>query len=189
MNLFILDDNSKITINKAEVLLIPEFALLWEPVRNKSERDKNGYNRLRAFNEFKYIYLAYDWESPYKGFTDQDRKNTAVEETGLTPEELNDTKLISAIVKYQKIQVTPQMRLLDSAYRAVDELTFFYNTVDLQERDEYNKHIVDSKKILDSLGNLAKAVSGLETLELVVKKQKEANTRLVRGDVEPGYRD
>ena len=189
MNLFILDDNYKVTINKIEILLVPEFAALWEPVRNKSDRDKNGYNRLRAYSEFKYIYLAYDWESPYKGFTEQDRKNSAIEETGLTPNELSDPKLISAIQKYQKIQVTPQMRLLESAYRAVDELTLFYNTVDLQERDEYNKHIVDSKKIVDSLGNLSKTVAGLESLELVVKRQKEANAKQVRGDVPLGTFD
>ena len=189
MNLFILDDNSEITINKIEILLVPEFAALWQPIRNKSARDKNGYLRLRAFNEFKYIYLAYDWESPYKTQNEQDRQLSALEETGLTPDDLKDTKLQDAIKKYQKMQVTPQMRLLESAYRAVDELTLFYNTVDLQERDEYNKHIVDSKKIVDSLGNLSKTVAGLESLELVVKRQKEANAKQVRGDVELGILD
>ena len=189
MNLFILDDDLKLTINKVEILLVPEFAALWEPVRNKSARDKNGYNRYKAYNEFKFIYLNHDWESPYKNFNQRDKLNTAVEETGLKPEELNDPKLIAAIKKYEKMQVTAQMRLLQAAYKAVDELTLFYNMVDLQERGEDNKHIVDSKKIVDSLGNLSKTVAGLESLELIVKKQKDAKNESIRGDVEPGIFD
>ena len=189
MNLFILDDNSDVTLNKAELLLVPEFAALWVPARNKGPLDRNGYNRIKAHREFKYMYLAFDWESPYKTFTERDRISTAVEECEMSSEELNDPKLVAAVKKYVKMQVTPQMRLLESAYKAVDELTLFYNTVDLQERGDDNKHIMDSKKLGDSLANLSKTVASLESLELVVKKQKEANAPQIRGDVPLGLLD
>lgn len=189
MKLFILDDDSRLTVNKIEILLVPEFAALWEPVRNKSDRDKNGYSRLRAYNEFKYIYLMYDWESPYKTFNEQDRRNTVIEETGITEEGLKDVKFLAACRKYEKMQITPQLRLLEAAYRALDELTLFYNLVNLQERREDQSFVMDSKKVVDSLGNLSKLVAGLESLELIVKKQKEANAPQIRGDVEPGAFD
>lgn len=189
MEFFILDDNLNLVLNKAEILLVPEFAALWEPIRNRCERDPRGYNRLVAHNEFKYIKLMYDWDSPYKTFSEQDRKNTTIDETGLTPSELNDAKFLAACRKYQKMQETAQTRLLDSAYKAVDELTLFYNVVNLQERDDMNKYVMDSKKLVDSMIGLPKAMAGLEALELVVKKQKEANTQQYRGDVEPGAYD
>lgn len=189
MDFFILDDNDNLIVNKIDILLVPEFAALWEPSFNRGPGDPNGYKRFKATRIFKYIKMLLDWESPYKNFSEQDRRNTSIEESEMTPEEVNDPKVVAAAKKYEKMQITPQLRLLQSAYRALDELTLFYNTVDLQERGDDQRYIMDSKKIVDSLTNLSKAIAGLETLELVVKKQKEANARQIRGDVEPGLLD
>lgn len=189
MEFFILDDNDNLIVNKIDILLVPEFAALWEPSFNRGPNDRQGYQRLKAYRVFKYLKLLIDWESPYKNFSVQDRKNTSIEDCQMTPDELNDPRIIAAQTKYEKMQVTPQLRLLESAYRALDELTLFYNTVDLQERGDDARYIMDSKKIIDSLTNLSKAIAGLESLELVVKKQKEANAPQIRGDVQPGYFD
>ena len=67
MKIFILDEEDNLILNQPEVLLIKEFSDLWEPDRNKCKDDKTGKKRYRATNEFKFIYLVYD----YNG-----RKNT-----------------------------------------------------------------------------------------------------------------
>ena len=47
-------------VNEPEVLLVREFAALWEPERNKCKEDPTGSKRLLAWREFKYIYLMLD---------------------------------------------------------------------------------------------------------------------------------
>jgi hypothetical protein len=37
--------------------------------RNICEEDKTGEKHLRAFREFTYIWLAIDWESFYKDYS------------------------------------------------------------------------------------------------------------------------
>jgi len=189
MDLFIMDSSENLVINKIEILLVPEFAALWEPMHNRASYDKNGYNRIKANKEFRYIFMALDWDSPYKNMNEQLRKNTAIEESGLTPEELNDPKLIAAAKKYELMQITPQARLLKSTYRLLDEMSLYNELLDLQERKEDGTYVTDAKKAGDGMANLPKILASLESLELVVKKQKEANGKQVRGDVETGTFD
>jgi hypothetical protein len=189
MNLFIMDDNDNVVVNKIEVLLVPEFAALWEPVYNRASYDRNGYNRIKANRAFKYIYLYMDWESPFKNAPEQERKNDAIEASKLTEEELNDPKLIAALKRYEKMQVTPQARLLKSTYRLLDEMALYNELLDLQERKEDGTYVTNAKQAGDGMSNLPKILSSLESLELVVKRQKDANTKQVRGDVELGTFD
>lgn len=188
MDIFIFDDN-KLTLNKEHILLVKEFAKLWEPLRNRIDGDKSGYARLRATKEFTYIYLVYDWESPYKNFSETDRHLTAIEDSGLTDKQLADESFLAACTKYQAMQETPQVRMLKGVYKACDELTLFYMNTDLQERDVDGKHILSHKTVIDSISNMGKLVASLESLEEVVKKQKEANSPKYRGDQEPGMFD
>lgn len=188
MNIFTFDDN-KLQLNKEEILLVKEFAALWEAARNRTEKDKGGYNRTRALSEFTYIYLMFDWESTYKNLSEQERHLSALEDSGLTDKQFNDDKFQLACKKYQEMQETPQVKLLKGAYKACNELTLFYLNADLQERDEMGKHILDHKKLMDSVAKLGDMVAGLEKLEEVVRKQKEANAPKLRGDIEPGMFD
>lgn len=188
MKLFIFE-NQKLTLNKEEVLLIKEFEALWEVGRNKIEGDVRGYDRKRATREFTYIYLMYDWESPYKNFSDAERHNESLSDSQLTEKQLEDPKFKSACTKYQDIQETHMSRLLRSAYRTIDELRLFYELVNLQERDNEGRPIFNAKQVLDSLGGLGKVLISVEQLEEVVRKQKEANNKALRGDVAPGMFD
>lgn len=188
MDLFIYEDN-KLHLNKPEILLVKEFADLWETSRNRSGEDKGGYNRLRAFKEFTYIYLMYDWESPYKNQSDTERHLSSVEDCQLTQKQMEDEKFKAACAKYRSMQETPQSRLLRSAYKTLDELTLFFSTVDLQERDAEGKFILPHDRVMGSIGKLGVAVAGLDVLEEQVRKQKEANSPKLRGDIEPGAFD
>jgi len=189
MDFFILDENSNLILNKIEILLVPEFAALWEPSHNKAPNDRQGYNRLKAYREFKFLKLVVDWDSPYKTFTEQDRRNTSIEDCQMTSQELNDPKFIAAYKKYEKMQITPQVRLLKSSYRLLDEMSLYNETVDLTERKDDGSYVTDSKKAGSGLIDLSKILASLESLELVVKKQRDANAKQVRGDVPLGTFD
>lgn len=181
-------ENQRLSLNKEEILLVNEFAELWETSRNKGDGDSRGIEKKRAFKEFTYIYLMYDWESPYKNFSDSERKLAASDDAGLTSKHLQDEKFLAACRKYQSIQDTQMMKLLKSAYRAIDEVRLFYETIDLQERDGDGRPMFNAKQLLDSLGGLGKTIESVEKLEELVKKQREVGVKL-RGDVEPGMFD
>lgn len=189
MNIFEINDDKKLTLAKENILLVREFAKLWEPMRNKIDGDKSGYARARAYKEFTYIYLMYDWESPYKNFSEQERHLTAIEDAGLTDKQMKDEDFLAACKKYQDMQDTPQVRLLRSVYKSIDELTLFFTTADLQERDGDGRFILNHNQMITAIANLGKTVTGLEVLEEIVKKQKEANAPKLRGDIEPGMMD
>ena len=70
LDLFLYDNvTCNLKINEYEILLIKEFAALWDTERNKCKEDPSGLNHVRADKEFTYIYLAIDWKSPYSGFS------------------------------------------------------------------------------------------------------------------------
>jgi hypothetical protein len=61
MKFFLYDNvNETVVLNDEGTLLIREFAALLESSRNKCKEDKTGLKKLRAFKEFKYIYLYFD---------------------------------------------------------------------------------------------------------------------------------
>lgn len=182
-------NNNTIELYKPEVLLVKEFGDLLEPKRNKCKEDPKGEQALRAFNEFAYIYLVYDWKSPYSEMSERDRKEAAMYDSGLTEEQLKDPLFLMACEKYRKLQDSRIMRLLNAAYTACDELEHFYKTVDLQERDLVTgKPIIGHKDVSASVANLGKVVASLNLLVEQVKKEQQKNSD-IRGDVTPGLFD
>ena len=61
MKFFVYDNvNGNVSLEDTSILLIKEFEALIDDNRNKSSSDKMGKKRLRAFKEFKFIYLFFD---------------------------------------------------------------------------------------------------------------------------------
>jgi hypothetical protein len=52
--------NECVVLNKEGILLTKEFNALMDEERNKSEKDKTGKSKDRAFREFAYIFLFFD---------------------------------------------------------------------------------------------------------------------------------
>jgi len=188
MDLFTYQDY-QLEINKPEILLIKEFNDLWDGNRNKGVGDNRGYERKRAFKEFQYMYLVHDWKSPYSEFSDMERHDAAVSDTGLTDKQLADDKFKAAVKKYREMQDSRMLKLLRSAYKAVDELRLHFDTIDLQERDsETGKPIHKSNDLIANISALGKTIEGLQQLEYMVKKEKEKE-RGLRGQAEAGMFD
>ena len=83
MNVFVYDNvNNRLEINEGEILLVREF-------KNLFDKDKSK-DKSQAFKELTYIYLALDWKSPYSQYTELERHEEALRDSGLTEEEFNN---------------------------------------------------------------------------------------------------
>jgi len=71
MKFFLFDNvNNEVVVNEPEILLVKEFADLWDVKRNKTKSDTKGTKRTRAYRELVYIWLMCDWASPYSDYTE-----------------------------------------------------------------------------------------------------------------------
>ena len=180
------NENGKVELERGELLLIKEFAALMENERNVCEEDKTGEKHLRAFREFTYIWLAIDWESFYKDYSNQERHQEALKDAHLTEEEWNDPTFRAACRKYKELQDSNRaIRILHASQKMVDEFIDYFNNVDPQERDEQTgKPIWKVKDIQTELTNLPKLLDELKTVEQLVKKEMEEQSQLRGGAIE-----
>lgn len=191
MRFFIYDNvNGDVSIEEASILVIKEFAKLLEVERNKTKEDKTGKKKLRAFKEFTYIYLFFDWESPYFQYPEQERHEEALKDSGLTEAEFNDLTFRCACQKYQEIQESSlDIKMLKAAMSAVDKQIFYLENVDLQERDPVTgKPIFKSKDLIAEIKGCKDLISTLRELQVQVKRGLEVENNL-RGNAEVGMFD
>ena len=95
MNVFTYDNvNNRIEINEPEILLIKEFKAL-------SDRDKTK-NKTRLWKELTYIYLAIDWKSLYNQYSEQERHQEALSDSGITETEFNYSEKLVGNIKHYK---------------------------------------------------------------------------------------
>ena len=191
MRFFIYDNvNGDVTVEEASILVIKEFAKLLEIERNKTKEDKTGKKKLRAFKEFTYIYLFFDWESPYFQYPEQERHEEALKDSGLTEAEFNDLTFRCACQKYQEIQESSlDIKMLKAAMSAVDKQIFYLENVDLQERDPVTgKPIFKSKDLIAEIKGCKDLISTLRELQVQVKRGLEVENNL-RGNAEVGMID
>lgn len=191
MKFFLFDNsNNSVVVNEPEVLLIKEFAALWNNERNKTKGDPKGIKKTRAYREFTYIWLMLDWTSPYVDFDEQERHQECLKDAGLTEKEWNDPDFRAACRKYRELQNSSRaLKLIKSAQGVVDKITDYFNNIDIEERDPVTgKPIFKTKDIMAELSNVSNVVEQLKTLEYLYKKEQEQQSGLM-GDVEAGFMD
>lgn len=181
MNVFAYDnDHLLLEVNEPEILLVREFKALLD-------RDKTK-TKTRVLKELTYIYLALDWKSPYNNYTEQERHEEALSDSGLTETQFNDPLFREACRKYRKLQDSNKsIRLLEAAKKAADQLTDYFDViVDLNERDVNGKPVFSAEKFMKEVAQLSKVHEQLVTLEKEVKESvsQESTTR---GGVNTGY--
>ena len=141
MNVFNYNTLTKqLEINEPEILLVKEFKAL-------IQRDKSA-EKDRATRELSYIYLAIDWKSPYSQYSEHERHDEAISDSGLTESEFNDPIFREACRKYRALQDSNKsIKLLEAAKRAADQFIDYFETiVDLNERDNNGKPVFRLKK-------------------------------------------
>jgi hypothetical protein len=190
MKFFLYDNEKGLTLNSEPILLISEFKALMELKRNKTTSDKTGKERTRAFKEFAYIYLFFDWESPYFQLPEQERHAAAFADSELTLEEFEDPLFRTACNKYEELQNSSiSIRLLKSAMKSVETLIYYLEHVDVNERNPADgKPIYKTKDLIAEIKGSKDVIVGIKQLELQVKKDLDQESGL-RGNTEPGYFD
>lgn len=189
MNFFVYDnDEGKIMIEDTSLLLTKEFETLLSEKRNKI-KGKIDKTKSRAFREFKYIYLFFDWQSPYFKIPEQERHEEALKDAELTKEEFDDEDFRAACRKYNYIQNSSiEMKLLKAAMSAIDKQIYYLENIDLQERDENGKPIFKSKDLITEIKGSENLITTLRSLEQQVKTGIE-DSKTLRGNVEAGMFD
>ena len=190
LRLFDYDNGKmKVVINEPDILLIKEFQELWTNERNKCKEDKTGDKRLKAFRELTYIYLAIDWRSPYKEWSERERHDLALIDSQITLEEFEDPIFRAACRKYKALQETSKIgSLLQSQLSLIERMRIYYDTMDFDERDQNGKPIFKMKDIQGEVAAMAKTIEGIQALKELHKKEQEQETSL-RGDHEAGMFD
>ena len=191
MKFFVYDNvNGNVSIDDESILLVKEFEDLLEPSRNKTAADKTGKLRTRAFREFKYIFLFFDWTSPYFQFTEQDRHAEAFKDAAFTQAEFDDPLFRLACRKYELIQNSSlDIKLLKSSMSAVEKVAYYLENVDTTERDPMTgKPIFKTKDIISEIKGCKDLISSLRELEIQVKRGLETESTL-RGNTEAGMFD
>ena len=179
MNVFTYDNgNNRLEINEPEILLIKEFKAL-------SDRDKTK-NKSRLWKELTYIYLAIDWKSLYSQYSEQERHQESLSDSGITEEEFNDPIFREACRKYKALQDSNKsIKMLKAAMNAADQfIDYFTDIVDLNERDVNGKPIFTAEKVMKEVGMLNKVHEELITLENRVKKELAEKSTLRAGAIE-----
>lgn len=190
-DLFLYDNaTGSLRINEYGILLVKEFNTLWDPERNKCKEDPKGLKRLRAWKEFKYIWLMIDWKSPYQQYLEQERHLAALEDSGLTDDEWNDPDFRAACRKYQEIKDSSRiLSLIKTAYRTLEKMRVSLDNIDFEERDNNLKPIFKPKDVLADIASIGTMADKLKELELSYKKDLLTTTSKNRGDVEEGFDD
>jgi len=182
--------SGNIAVDDPSILLIRELVALVNPTRNKTTSDKTGKKLTKAFKEFTYIYLFFDWESPYFAVPEETRHIEALADSGLTDKEYDDAVFREACRKYDELQNSSlDIKMLKAAMSAVDKQIYYLQTVDLMERDPVSgKPIFKSKDLIAEIKGCKDLISSLRELEDQVKKGLSPESN-VRGGTKLGFFD
>ena len=179
----------KIVINEPDILMITEFKKLLDVERNKCKDDKTGEKRLLAFRELQYIYLAIDWRSPYKEFTEREKHECALKDSQLSQSEFDNSTFRASCRKYKSLQEASKIgSLLQSQLGLLERMRIYYDTLDLDERDVNGKPVFKMKDVMSESATTSKMIEGIQSLMELYKREQENETSL-RGDHEPGMFD
>ena len=171
-------NNGELELNEPHILLFNEFADIYNAKEGKKW----------AFRVFKYLWLRYDFKSFYSEMSVVEQERTSRDDCNFNGEDIAEPRIQKAIKKYQSLQESRKLKMLKSARGVLDKMRQFYDDIDLQEEDDKGRLKHDSAKVLNQLATIGKAYSGLDDLELQVKKELEASNG-IRGDAEMGFMD
>ena len=177
MNVFNYDSlNKQLEINEPEIFLVREFKAL-------VDRDKE-----RAFKELTYIFLALDYKSIYSQYTEYERHEEALSDSGITEEMFNDPLFREACRKYRNLQDSNKsIKLLNAARNAADQFVDYFETIiDLNERDQNGKPVFSAEKVMKEMAQLSKVHEQLVALEAQVKQELEVQSG-TRANVDEGF--
>lgn len=150
-----------------------------------SKGDSQGRKKRRASKEFSYIYFMYDPRSSFYDIPDEDERHKTVK--GLLFNEEDEWEPDEAVEEasedYKKAVETVSMRLLQSAYGAIEKIRAYLEELDLTKEDKKGKLKYSVKDVIKVLSDLDDLLEGLSKLEERIQKESAGDSS-TRGGVE-----
>lgn len=171
--LFVVE-NSVVKPN-VETLMISPFKEIWE-------RDKTK-GKERAIKEFTFIEFMSSKKktNPYAGF-DDGRRFESLRTTYFDSEWEMDELVETALIKVREFQekASPTFQYYISATKAAEKMRQFFNTFDINERNERNGNpVYKPRDITSALNDTDKVLQNLNSLKEKVEQElfEETKTR------------
>ena len=183
-----LDTNS-IDIDD-DLWLIKEFRDLQNPKRNITKTDKTGQNKELVQKELVFMAQYYNWTSPYRKYTEAERFKNSVSDSELTEKQLEDPLFKLACKKYEELHDnTYELRLLKANMKSVESIIYYFDHLDINERDpETGKPVFKTKDVIAEIKGASDLIKSIRELEERIKEGMQEETAL-RGDKEAGFFD
>jgi hypothetical protein len=162
MKVFDLIDNK--VIIKPESLLIVPFSEIWKGDKSK--------HKEKANKDITFIWFFCDFDSPYFNYEESERANL-IKDQVLEDSKYEITSLIQkAIDRYKELNLSPSMRMLDSAYSAIFKMDNYFKNIDFENDD------ID--KVTRAITNMPKMIQAINEAKELCKKEQSTSER-VRG--------
>lgn len=191
INLFDVD-NMDLKLRVEELILYPEFNLLFAESYNKGFKgDESGKEKLRAYRECLYIHNTCRPTSPLAAYTDDEKHGKGLELAQLPEDYIVSPELKNAIGRYNKElrAAKPEVKALDAATKALHKFTDLCidisETLDIQSAESV-KEKADMLKLINdaskSMANVRQLIRDIKEAKKDVEKAMETTT--VYGDKE-----
>jgi hypothetical protein len=184
MKVFTVEDY--VPVPTQEFLLIQEFKELFAPKYNSNfDGDTTGKYKKRGHAEARFLFFFCDYKSEFAKFDEDSRKTESLTAAGLPADYKISEKLEAAVNRYNTLKVSRNLRLLNSANKAIDKLEKYFSEVDFTAIHPDGSPKYNPKDIISNISNLGKVLEGLEKLKEAVEKE-EGQEASARGDAEKG---
>ena len=156
--------NDNVTFDPETLMLIP-FRKIWD-------RDKSK-NKTIALAELSTIFFYSDFKSDFYDMLDETEKLEQIKSyvVGLPEDWKPDEVFNKAVEFYKERQKTISLKLLESARRAMDKISKYFDTVDLHAVDKQGKLLFNVSQFSTTIKNAGEMTESLRKLEQQVKKE------------------
>ena len=175
------------TIKNLAVVPEPEVYMI-SPFKEILERDKSK-KKVVALQELAYIEFMSSLKksNPFAGYNDGEREDAVIKAI-FNGENYNPDKLVLEGIKFiSELQTThsPVYSLYLKSKKAVEGIKRFFDSVDVNERDDRGKPIHKATDILRSINEVPKTVATLKDLEKKIQSE-DLSISKNRGEIKVG---
>lgn len=187
MQLFEVDENDQVKLNKAWIHLVPELAVILS--RDKgSPGDRRGERKIQARKEFTLIYFFCDFHSPIRDWDEEHRWAEALKYAELESANVKkDTVLKAAIDAYTRliIEGARAFRSYRSIYKAISAMDTYFETLDFKELDKKGEMKNSPQVVAASIVKMGALYDEADSFARRIEKQLSEN-ETIRGKSELG---
>jgi chaperonin cofactor prefoldin len=173
----LIEINAGVLTISPEALMIKEFKKIW--TRDRSTK------KDRALKELAYVYHSTDYQSIYRNYHIDTRDSKIKLDIFDDRQWTSDNEINEALNKYQNLQTTLSMQLLNDVELGLSKLRDYFRDIEFADDDTNG---VAAKNFIGNVKAMGELVKGIKTLRDEVEKELTDNMQL-RGRTEIATRE